>query len=211
MKNRKTNNPQIEFVELPTGILTSSGIWFHTSEAALRDFGGKIIDIIGVEKLLDQAIVWAKSADGIGALVFIASLNFIGPAPAVLLGLAAHYTWYTFLPVIVAPSMTSLIRVLNAVTFQGIVFIVVLSLMASTGDFLATGIGLVWFMLLRWGLVSTGILAVSNFIGKPGLPKPDSVLRSIIIRHALARNITLASTESFENRIREIWQRGKQK
>lgn len=211
MKNRKNKKPAIEFVELPTGIFTSSGIWFHTSEAALRDFGGKVIDIIGVEILLDQATVWARSPDGIAAFVFIASLNFIGPGMAVLLGLVAHYTWYTFLPVIVAPSITSSMRVLNAVTFQGIVFIVVLSLVASNGHFLAAGVGLVWFMLLRWGLVSSGVLAVSNLIGKPSLPKPDSILRSIIIRHALARNITLASTESFENRIREIWQRGKQK
>ena len=211
MFNRRETRSDNVFVELPTGIFTASGVWFHTSEASLREFALEVVELIGLEKLLDDAIVWTRSSDAVAALTFIASLEALGPVAAVLIGLLSFYFWYTFIPVLVSPMFTPVMRVLGSVAFQGLVYIVVLSLIANAGNPIASIVGLGWFLSLRWGLIAKGVVALSKKIGEAELPKPDAVLRSLIIRYAIGRKITLASTESFENRIHEIWQRGKRK
>ena len=211
MFKRRDTKPENEFVELPTGIFTASGIWFHTTEADIREFAGGVLDTISLSRLLDQAIIWTRSPDGVAAAVFLAVLFQAGPVIALIAGVLTHYLWYVFLPVLVSVAATPLMRLLSSVIFQGLLYIVVLSYLGNMGFGLWAVVGLVWFLLLRFGLVARSVQAVASRIGEAGLPKADAVLKTLIVRHAIAGMITIPATESFEDRIREIWQRGKRK
>lgn len=197
------------FVELPSGIFTSAGIWFHTSENLLREFANEVIDRVGIDKILKEAAVWAKSPETVCSVSLIGLLFVTDPASAVALALVIYVLWFVWTPLLVLPGFTTAISFFSSSLLQGALFIVGLSLLGRDGQLLAVGAGLSGFILIRWGVLRRLVAGLSR--ERQGvLPREDRILRSLLVRYAVSMGITLTSLEPFENRIREIWLRGKQ-
>ncbi|GMQ81907.1 MAG: hypothetical protein BMS9Abin05_1344 [Rhodothermia bacterium] len=211
MRKRAKLNDDESWVELPTGIFTTDGIWFHTSEAALIEFSGDVVQKVGVGKLLAQAGSWLKSAEAAAVLSLVISLFLVSPLPAVIITLVIFVGWEAFGATFVFVPIVRLFSVLSTAAFQGVLYVLSMSWLASGDQLLAAGVGLTGFILFRWGIVRKALVPLAERLSGSlqSVPKPDRVLRSLIVRYAISMGVTLSSTESFEQRITEIWQRGK--
>lgn len=211
MKKRARLKDDDSWVELPTGIFTTDGIWFHTSEAALNEYAGEVIESVGVGRLLAQAGSWLKSAEAAAVLSLAISLLLVSPLSAVLITLVVFVGWEAFGPAVVFVPIVRLFSVLSTASFQGILYVLIMSWLASGGQLIAAGVGLSGFILFRWGIIRKVLEPLVERLSgtTQGAPGSDRVLRSLIIRYAISMRVTLSSTESFEKRIIEIWQRGK--
>jgi hypothetical protein len=195
---------------LPAGIFTADGVWFHTSESALREFAGEVIEQIGMGKLLMTAGAWLRSADTVGALSLALFLLIMHPVVAVLLAFAIYITWDVLSPSFAFILLVRAVRALSGAAFQGVLFVIVLSWLGMNDQVLGAILGLVCFVLLRWGLARNAVSRLEErYAGGDMIPKADRVLRGLLIRHALALGITLPPTAVLEERILEIWSRGK--
>lgn len=196
-------------MELPAGIFAAGGIHFHTSEQLLCEFAGDVIERKGLEILLREAVAWTRSSEGVGASALIAMLLFLDPVVALALSLLIYVFWYIYTPLLISPGLSRLISALSSSPVQGVFFIIGLSWLGQQGNLAAVGTGLTGFVLYRWEIIARLI----NMVFKPRrqivLPRQDRILRALLIRHAVSLGITLPILESFEDRIREIWLRGK--
>lgn len=213
MKKSTSLKESAGWAELPTGIFTADGIWFHTTEAALREFAEEVVEKIGVGPLVMQAGIWLRSADAAGALALAILLLVTTPLIAVLVSLLLYVLWEILSPTFVIVPVVRLFSVLSSAAFQGLLFVVVISWLGMNGHTTGAVVGLLAFILLRWGIVRKIVSksVIEQIRTKQKLPDQDRILRSLVVRHAIALRISLPATESYEKRILEIWNRGKRK
>ena len=198
------------WVELPAGIFTADGVWFHTSESALREFAGEVVERIGMGNLLMTAGAWLRSADTIGALSLVFFLLVVHPVVAVLLAFAIYVTWDALSPSFAFIPLVRAVRALSGAALQGVLFVAVLSWLGMNDQLLGAILGLIGFVLLRWGVARSAVTRLEDrYAGGDMIPKADRVLRGLLIRYALAMGITLPPTAVLEGQILEIWRRGK--
>jgi hypothetical protein len=194
------------FVELPHGFFTASGTWFHITRPALEEYAGDVLEAEGLGRLVGDAEHWLRSSATISLWLFIASVFFV-PGWQALLGSVVWFGgWSVLGPGFVNRPMTRLLRFLEPVPLQGLAYIGALSWLATGGRLAAVATGLVWFALVRWGLVAR---AVEPLVGRLqarlyGLAVPDQVLRAVIIRAALAHRLGVPQVDAMERRMMEI-------
>jgi len=209
MNRIKSQKETAGFVELPTGIFTADGIWFHTTEAALREFADEVVERVGVGRLVLDAGTWLRSADAAGAVALALLLLALSAPVALMATLLIYLFWDSFAPAFVFISVIRLFKVFSAAAFQGVLYVVVISWLGMGGEYLAVVVGLAGFILLRWGLMrkAVGMLSRSKAAVETNLPPQDRILRTLVLRYAVSMRITVPSTQEFERRILEIWQR----
>jgi hypothetical protein len=194
------------FVELPNGFFTASGTWFHITTQALKEYAGDVLETEGLSRLVSDAEHWLRSSATLSLWLFAATVPFV-PAWQALLGSMVWFAgWSILAPGFVNRPMIRLLRMLEPVGLQGIAYVGVLSWMASGGEFIAVATGLLWFVLVRWGLVARVLdPIVSRFqAGLYGLAVPDQVLRAVIIRAALAHRLGVPQIDAMERKMMEI-------
>jgi len=213
MPRRITSKEAAGWVELPTGIFTADGIWFHTTEAALREFAEPVVEDVGLGPLLMSAGTWFRSADTAAAIA-LAGMLLLVPAPlALILTILVYLLWSAQAPAFVFIPLVRLFSVMSKAGIQGLLYVIVLSWLGTGGDYVGVGVGLAGFILLRWGLARKALSrgGDSTFASGTDLPRQDRILRNLVLRHAFRLRVTLPSTAAYENRIVEIWQSRKRK
>lgn len=199
----------IDFVELPVGIFTADGVWFHTNEEMIEQFAGGVLERRPLRQLLADATVWLNLPVTATAWLLPIYLFVGGPSVAAL---AALITWIflaLLAPFVVLPSLVRGVRLLSHPIGQGFFYVITLSYFAAGDEFGAVGVGIAGFILLRWGLIDRLLLPVVRMLPAPGpdLPRPDHVLRNLIVRNALRFGVELPELDRMERRILEIWNR----
>ena len=211
MTRRARSSDPDGWVELPTGIFTADGIWFHTTERALREYAEEVVVKIGLGTLVFQAGSWLRSADSATAILLAILLLLTTPPIAILLSIGFYIFWDAYSPEMVFIPLVRLLSVLSKAAVQGVLYVIIVSWLGAGGETFAAIVGLAGFILLRWGLVRKALGSLSAKLSHEvkTIPKQDLILRKLIVRYAIAMRITLSSTEAFESRILEIWNRGK--
>jgi hypothetical protein len=213
MPRKITSKEAAGWVELPTGIFTADGIWFHTTESALREFAEPVVEDVGLGPLLIGAGTWYRSADTAAAIA-LAVLLLLVPAPlALLLTVVLYLLWSAQAPTFVFIPLVRLFSTLSKAGIQGVLYVVVVSWLGMGGEYVGVAIGLAGFVLLRWGLARKALTRDRGLEPMSGtqLPRQDRILRNLVLRHAFRLHVTLPSTAAYENRIIEIWQSRKRK
>jgi len=210
---RKSASESDAWVELPTGIFTADGVWYHTTEEALREYADAVVERVGVAALLSRAGSWFRSADAISTTALAVLLLMMPPMPAVLATLVLYLLWDLYSPQFVFIPLVRLLSVLSLAGVQGVLYVLIVSWLGAGGQVISATVGLVGFILFRWGLIRKALSPVSDKLAGShnSLPKQDRILRTLILRYAISMRLTLPSTAAYENRIFEIWQRGKRK
>lgn len=195
------------FVDTPYGIFTAEGVWFHIRESGLREYAADLLDEISLEQLLQWAALWMRSPQIITLWALPVGLWLLPPLGAALLGVGLFVAWKVASPSIVSETMARIADRLDIAVVQGLYYVFVLSLLAAQGRYAALVIGLVGFVLLRWGLVERAL----NPLIQPALramytlPLSDQVLRAFIIRLALNRRLPLPQLDAMQKDILDTW------
>lgn len=198
------------YVDTPAGLLAADGTHYHTTEPLLRDYADEVVEAVGLGTLLRQAGVWLRSPQTL-AVLFLPALLVVMPWWAALgTALLLWALWSAGAPGVVLPGLMGALRVLEHPVTQGLVYVGVLSAFAASGQIAAVWTGVAGFVAFRLGLVDRVLGPVVRAMQQAlhPLPAPDQTLRSLIVRHALRRGITLDGMGAIEDSVRAFWRRG---
>jgi hypothetical protein len=96
---------------------------------------------------------------------------------------------------------------LDIAVVQGLFYVFVLSALAAQGRYTALAVGLVGFVLLRWGLIERALQPLVQPLVDAlyALPLPDQILRAFIVRMALNRRLSLPQLDAMQQDILDTW------
>ena len=212
-KDTQKGSDRPSFVDLPNGIFTLDGVWFHTRIEDLEAFAGPVLKKVALKRLLQDAGSWYRSPVAVSLWAMLAALMFKSLGVAALAGLTAFVGWTLLSPGIVLRPLVAVHRVLGHPIVVGLAYVLGLSWLSSGGSIPAVVVGLVWFVGLRWGVLARVVDPVlAPVLGRMyRLQPPDQILRSLIIRHALAHRLSIGDLDEMERRILEIANRHRKK
>ncbi len=195
------------FVETPHGIFTASGTWFATTRDALETYAGDVLAHESIETLIQRAVVWIRSPESLAIWILPIAMLAMPPFSAVLATAASYIAWKTLGPSAVSRSLQRLFAVLDHVWLQGAYYVGVLSYFAAIGEYNAVWIGLLGFILVRWGILSRIVQPLVQRMQQKlyPLPVPDQVLRGFIVRTAMAYRVSLPELDQMERQIVDIF------
>lgn len=207
MDSSRLHGADAAYVDTPYGIFTADGIWFHIREEALREYAASILDEISLEQLLQWAAVWMRSPQIIVLWVLPAALWLLPALLAALLALVLFAGWKVLSPSIASEIAVRVANGLDTAVVQGLYYVFVLSILAAQERYAALAIGLLGFMLLRWGLVERALQPLLQPLLRAfyALPLSDQVLRAFIVRIALNRRRSLPQLDEMQQEILETW------
>jgi hypothetical protein len=193
------------YVDTPYGILTEGGRWYHVTEQEVQDYAGAVLDHVSLEQLLRWADTWVDSAKTV-ALWGLPLLLWGLPVGWAVGGALALFVGWALL----SPSLPSLIAVrvvtlLEHVLAQALYYVFTMSVFAASEMYLAVGVGLGGFVLLRWGVLewAAGYLLRPLQRALYPLPVADQVLRGLIVRVALKHRLSLPQVDDITRDIIE--------
>lgn len=194
------------YVALPGGLVTADGTLFRTSEAALQDYAGAVLEREPLPLLIAQAETWLRSPQTL-ALWLLPFLLVTGPPwTAALVTLAAYIGWTLAAPGLVTRPLLRGFGWLEQVAGQALLYIGILSWLGQNGHYAALATGLAGFVLLRWGVIGWLLRPLQPFIDRRyPLRRPDQVLRAIIIRAALKHRLPLPEVDAIAAQMLERW------
>ena len=206
---------QPSYRSTPSGIQTVSGTRFRTTEALLYEWAGPVIEQTSLDTLIDRAEVWLRAP---ATLALWALPLLLLVLPAWVSGVAALSLYAAaalVLPAFPHPGTLAAAAALEKPILQAPFYVIVLSLLGMSGQTPAVLIGLAGFLSWRLELIQRLVrpLLAPLWSRLYPLPMPDQVLRALVVRTALQRNIRLPELERLEQSARKAWsgERGKGK
>lgn len=185
------------YIDTPYGLLTEGGRWYHVTEQDVQEYAGAVLDHVPLGQLLRWADSWIESARTVVAWAL----------PGMLWGLPAEWAggsavllfvaWALLSPALPSLLAVRLVSMLDHVLAQAFYYVTTMSALAAAEMYAALGVGLLGFVLLRWGVLGAAI----GYIVRPlrqmlyPLPVADQVLRGLIVRVALKHRLSLPQVD----------------
>ncbi len=194
------------WVELPGGIFTADGLWFHTSEEDLNAFAPDVIERYGLGSLLRKAADW----NALPVTVSVLSLGLFLLVSAPWQAAAGAVTVLFFLSVVspytVLFGLIPVVKRLNHPIFQGLLFVMILSFLAADNQMIALTVGLLGFILIRWQIVTRLLSPLIHALRQrlSPLEAPDLILRNVLLRAALKHGDDIGELPGMQQRMLEI-------
>ncbi len=188
------------FVDTPRGLFTANGTWYRTTVAQLRTYAEPVVDAMGIETLIARADDTLAAPRTLALTVLPLLLVGLAPVWAAPIALALAAVAFLWTPLLTGPLLGKAWKVLGLVPVQLVLYLFVLSFLAAQGLFASVAAGLLGFVLLRWGLVDWTLTKVLGpvFARMHDLPRPDAVLRALIVRSALHSGIPHAEVDAMQ-------------
>jgi hypothetical protein len=207
MEPSRLHDKDAAYVDTPYGIFTAEGIWFHIREEALRTYAAALLEDISLEQMLRWAALWMRSPQIVTLWLLPVALWFLPPVAAALLVPGLFMTWRVLSPSVISETAVRVADWLDIPVVQGLYYVFVLSALAAQGRYTALAIGLVGFILLRWGLIERALKPLMQPLLRAlyTLPLPDQILRALIIRMALNRRQSLPQLDAMQQDILDTW------
>jgi hypothetical protein len=203
----QTSDRDPAYVDTPYGMVTAAGRWYHIPEAGVRDYAGEVLEYVSLEQLLRWADAWGRSPRTMAAwlLPLLLWLLPVGWAAASALGVFVAWA-------LVSPALTSIVgaklgTLLDSGIVQALYYVLTLSIFAAREELWAVGVGLVGFVVLRWGVVQWALRPLLRPAWRRLYPLPvtDQVLRGLIVRVALKHRLALPQVDAITEDILENW------
>lgn len=194
------------WVELPEGILTADGVWYHTREEDLRNFAPEVIEHYGISVLLGRSDSWGKLPITATLLALILLLLVVSPWLAAFYSLAVFLLLSALSPFVVFFGLIPTVSRLNHPIVQGLGYIAVLSFLAANTQMVALAVGLIGFVVLRLQFVTRLISPLSARFHKAMSPlsAPDLILRNVLIRASLKHGFDAGELSKMQERMLDI-------
>ncbi len=188
------------FIETPNGIFTAAGHWFHTTIADLKHYADPVLAHRSIEWLLRMAERWLGSPKTLMLWSIPPLLWTLGVLPTLVIALAVYILFGLWAPVLTSLTVSPLLGLLDQVWAQGLFYIVGMSWFAMNDQFLLMGIGLVLFVLIRWGVVDQLMQPLLRKVHARmyAVPFEDQVLKSVIVRAAMKHRVSLPELDEME-------------
>jgi hypothetical protein len=212
MENFKRGRFDWQMLELPDGITTSNGNWYHITREGMEEYVPGLFKEVTLERIIEEADAWVKSSNGLALMLyFILVYASVDALLSFIISLAVYFFWYFNTSVFVNVLTTPIAKVLNKDGFVYTISAICLvgfsmnELLASYGisvEFNALWYGLGLFFLFKVGLLSLAIQFVRNkFFSKPNVTKQDRVLNMLLIRYGMKYGMLTGDVQDMEKEL----------
>ena len=212
MENFKRGRFEWQMLELPDGITTSNGNWYHTTREGIEKYVPGLLKKRPLEYIIQEADAWVKSSDGLSLMLyFILVYASVGPLLATVISLIFYFFWYFNTGVFVNVTATPIAKIftkdgvvytISALCLIGITMQEMISGFGISIEFSALWYGLVLFFLYKVGLLNMAIQYIrAKFFGKPNVPKEDRILNMLLIRYGMKYGILTGKVEEMEKEL----------
>ena len=197
----------VKFHDTPHGILTESGVWYRTTVELLNEYAAELFEIEPLEKHLAYSDTWIRSPHTLSVWLLALGVVMYNPWQSLAVVAFIFLGWQIVAPALVSRSLSPLLRILDAVLLQAILYAALMSMLAMSGKFQSLAAGLLGFICLRWGILTYLMRPLVSRCWRKmfKLPIPDYILRAFIIRGALKKGVVLADFEGIEQRISQYF------
>ncbi len=193
----------VKYHNTPQGILTESGIWYKTTVDHLNEYAAELFEREPIEVQLALADTWLRSPHTLSLWILAIGVVYFNPWQVAITVVIFFMIWQIIAPSLVSRNFSLILRIFDAVLLQALLYATTMSLLAMSGKYHAVSVGLIGFVLLRWGVLIYLIRPVVSrcWNAMYRLPVPDHILRSFIIRGALRQGIRLSGFRDIEQSI----------
>jgi len=193
------------YVDTPYGILTEGGRWYHVTKQDIQDYAGAVLDHVSLEQLLRWADTWVDSARTVALWGLPLLLWGLPVGWAVGGTLALFVGWALLSPALPSLLAVRAVTVLDHVIAQALYYAVTMSVFAAAEMYGAVGVGLVGFVLFRWGVLEWALGYLLRPLQRTLYPLPvaDQVLRGLIVRVALKHRLSVPQVDDITQDIIE--------
>ena len=187
------------------GIVTRTGDWFHTTTEHIEEFVPGLLEKRSLDKLVEEAIAWVRSADSLSLTILLVLLIFIHPLLAATIAIAFHFFWYRAKSGFVTIYLGKLLKLMNTDGYLLVTSLVVISMVGMNGQYLAAGVGLVFFFLMKLGLLKMLWDKIDEGAsGDDGLSLNDRVFKMILVKYAMHYNLAPSEVRNMEQKFVEL-------
>jgi len=197
----------VSYVDTPYGMVTAQGRWYHIPEEDVRAYAGEVFDYVSLDQLLQWSDTWGRSPRTVGVWTLPLLLWGLSPEWAGLSVLALFTGW-----ALASPGLPSIVgarigAVLEHPVVQALYYVVVLSALAALQQYTAVVVGLIGFVLFRWGIVEWVFRPALRPVWRLLYPLPvtDQILRGLIVRVAMKHRLGLPQLDAMTKDIIENW------
>lgn len=201
MRKQASNNNL--FFETQLGIVTRTGDWFHITSEQIEDFVPGLLDKRPLDKLVEEGIAWVRSADSLSLTILLVLLLFIHPLLAATTAIAFHFFWYRLKSAVVTIYLGKVLKLLNSDGYLLITSLVIISALGMTGQYLAAGVGLVFFFFMKLGLLKRLWDKLNKGIEKR-LTLNDRVFKMILVKYGMHYNLQPSEIQQMEDKFVEL-------
>lgn len=201
--NKFTSQPQTLYLETQLGIITRTGDWFHTTSDHIDQFVPGLLKERSLDQLVEEAVAWVRSADSLALTLLLVLLLLIHPIFAAVIAITVHFFWYRFKSGFVTIYMGKLLKFMNKDGYLLITSLVIISLVGMNGQYLAAGVGLVFFFLMKLGLLKRLWDKIDEDKDEE-LSLNDRVFKMILVKYAMHYNKAPSEVQSMEDRFKEL-------
>ncbi|MGM0545280.1 MAG: hypothetical protein ACQEST_01050 [Bacteroidota bacterium] len=202
MNNRDSRTQNI-FLETQLGIVTRTGDWFHITSEQIKDFVPGLLDKRPLDKLVDEAIAWVRSADSLALTILLVLLLVVHPLFAAVIAIAFHFFWYRLKSAFVTIYLGKVLKLLNSDGYLLITSLVIISAVGMVGNYLAAGVGLVFFFLMKLGLLKRLWDYLDQGTDKK-LTLNDRVFKMILVKYGMHYNLQPSEVQQMEDTFVEL-------
>lgn len=191
------------FLETQLGIVTRTGDWFHTTTDQIKEFVPGLLEERPLDLLVEEAIAWVRSADSLALTILLVLLLVVHPVLAVVIATAFHFFWYRSKSAFVTIYLGKVLKLMNTDGYLLITSLVIISAVGMNGQYLAAGIGLVFFFLMKLGLLKRLWDKIDQGANKK-LSLNDRVFKMILVKYGMHYNLAPAQVEQMEDKFVEL-------
>lgn len=215
MSSRNVEEYKWKMMELPDGITTSNGSWYHINSIKIEEYVPGLLKERSLKKIIKEADAWVKSADGLALLLyFILVYVSVAPLLSATIAITFFVIWYlntsVFVFIVASPIMKlvtndGFIYMMSAVLLIGIAMQDSIFIFDSLDISLhAVWYGIILFFLFKVGLMRLFMRFISNRKPTQKIEMEDRILNMLLIRYGMKYGILTGKVDEMQNRLIDI-------
>jgi hypothetical protein len=198
--SRKPGKFEWNMVELPDGITTSNGNWYHTTSDHIEEYLPGLLKKVELEKIIKNADYWVNSANGLSLILYLAlALSGLDAIISGVISIVFFLFWHFNTSAFVTPFLNQIVRLFD---FDGFLYVAaasVLIFLSMQGNQGAMWIGLFLFFLFKVGLLKMLLKWISTKGKNRKVDHQDKVLNMLLVRYGLREGVYTGNIKSMQD------------
>lgn len=198
--SRTASKFEWNMVELPDGITTSNGNWYHTTSEAIQQYIPGLLKKHEIGKIIKNADHWVGSCNGISLILYLV-LVLLGVDAFLSAGIALLFFlfWYYNTSAFVTPVLNAIARLFH---FDGFLYVATaasLIYLSMQGVLTATWVGLGLFFLFKVGLLKMLLTWISSKRSAQKATRQDRILNMLLLRYGIKEGLYSGNIQSMQD------------
>lgn len=187
------------YLDTPAGLISAGRVHYRTTEALVADYAAGVLDRTPLAELVPRADVWLRSPTALAIATLPLSAWLLPWWAGPLVAVAVYALWWLASPGLVLRALVPAFAFLEHPLVQIVGVGAPLSLLAVGGTVAPVLAALAAFVAFRLGGVQAALdPLLARLRPDAGLPRPDRVLRAVIVREALRLGVALPGFEEIQ-------------